>query len=415
VCEVKKSENLRYWLPERVVNTTESEDFSEFEYLWTTNRVAKNIAAFLRLNGFTVDFKTSTVSKDGGKNNQKVGRILNVLNPKLLESWKKLTNNSFSTKSSGEKRWVISANPIDIAGSSYKRKWSSCTADGHHMVRMANNSFSFIAYLCDKKDTEIKNPHCRYFIHVGMPSNKQTTTKLVHFDISGDNVPPGRNRVSLTVPDNTSKSGILTGVFFIDTKYGNCSASEFGELSDFIKECNDVALNLNGLTTMNIKITGLYVNTYTLPYKVSLSTKVAKPKTPEKTTKTIKKVDSLDSLANRVRSYRKYSNRPTYELVEYVINTGDFSNQYLNDAIFGDKDLAKYIDTNVIDSKLEQSKGNIDINKQKMVLTNDYSDIVKITEDIRICVDSYNSLLKIREDVSKAVKKATEKTKLVKA
>lgn len=404
VGEIKKSENLRYWVPDEVVPEKETEDFSEFEHLWTTNRIAKNIAAFLRLNGFTIDFKNSTVSKDGGKNNQRVGRILNVLHPKLLESWKKLTNKNFSsTKNNGKRGWVISANPIDIAGSSYRRKWTSCTCDGHHMYRIGQDRFSFIAYLCDKTDTNIKDPHCRYFIHVGVPTTKNKT-KIINFQLIGDNVPPGKTTISLKVPDTIIDSDKVVGSLFLDTKYGNCTSLEFDQLSNFVTKCNDNALNINGVQSMNIKVEGLYVNTYTLPSKISLSSSIAKTKVASKKAKAVKKIDDL---ALRVQNYRKYSNRPSYELVEYVINTSHFDNQYLNDAIFGDKELSQYVKVDVIDNKITQSKEKLESDKQKIAQCSDHREIIQIAEDIEICVNSYNHLMKIKSDITKSIDKVS--------
>lgn len=388
IAEIKKDANLRYIVPEKVEKPV---DVSTLETVWTTNRYAKNIAAFLRLNGFTVDYKTSTVSKDGGKNNQKVGRVLNALNPKLLESWKNITNEGFSTKTGKQKQWIISANPVDICGSSYKRKWSSCTSDGHHMNGMTNGKFSLIAYLCDVEDLTIKNPHCRYFIHIGIPAVKP---KTVVFKLTGDNVPPGKPSLTLKTEPTTVQT--MVGTLFMDTKYGNCSNAEYVDLVSFIDDMNDKVLDMNGVTNMAITIKGLYVNTYNPPTEVVHSSIRTEKIISKKTNKVKVKTETL---ATRAKQYNQWSNRPGYELVEYVINKSYFCNKYLTNAIILDKELCKFVSDETINISLKKVQDTIEEQKQKLIGSKNYTEITQITDAIAVDVKNYDSLIKLQEKV----------------
>ena len=60
----------------------------------------------------------------------------------------------------------------------------------------------------------------------------------------------------------------------------------------------------------------------------------------------------------------------------------------------------------MIDDKITQSKEKLESDKQKISQVSDYSDIIKITKDIEICVNSYNHLMKIKSDITKAIDKA---------
>jgi hypothetical protein len=385
IVEIKKDANLRYIIPKKEEKPV---DDSALEIMWTTNRSAKNIAAYLRLNGYTIDYKTSTVTKDGGKNNTKVGRVLNTLNPKLLENWKKITNEGFSTKKSEDKIWIISANPEDLCGSSYKRKWTSCTSDGHHMSGLGNNRFSLIAYLCDKEDTTIKNPHCRYFIHIGIP--RSTQTKNVTFKLTGDNIPPEMINLRL----NSPKEGTI-GSLFIDTKYGNCSSTEYQNLVSFVNTMNDTVLDMNGVKRMAIVVTGLYVNAYPTPKEVVRSNS-------KSVKKTVKTKANSETLAMRAKAYSKWSNRPSYELVEYIIKNNYFSNSALTDFIISDKEFSQFINDDAIGDALKRVQDVIEENKQQLIDLKDYTEIVQITDKITINVKNYDAIVKFREKIQTA-------------
>jgi len=348
VQEIVKDENLRFWIPND--NVVEIE-FESTEDIWE-KASAKNIAAFLRLNGFTINFKNRTVSKDGGKNNQRIGRVLQSADPALIKAWKKLTNTNSNPDKKSNRQWVISANPIDICNATYGRKWTSCLNDGKHLYEMEDGRFSLIAYLCDVGDTMITNPHARYLLHVGDVSSDDSTVRKV-FKFGKSNTP--RSEFTLykgKISQNT------TGILLTDTLYGNCTISEKNILHSYVKKANNEALKDVKSNVVPISVNGLYVNKcFPSTYK--------KSDTPKVTKKTGDKPDTR--MKRKFAEYRYYSVNPNYELLEYVINTNQFTNKVLTDRIFKDDNHLKILrKTTVIPTMVKNLEGEISVLKKKL-------------------------------------------------
>lgn len=351
VREILKDENLRFWIPNDVVEI----EHESTEDIWE-KASAKNIAAFLRLNGFTINFKNRTVSKDGGKNNQRIGRVLQSADPALIKAWKKLTNTNSNPDKKSNRQWVISANPIDICNATYGRKWTSCLKDGGHLYEMENGLFSLIAYLCDTGDSTIKNPHARYLLHVGDVGSDDCKVRKV-FKFGKANTPLDEFTLYKgKISQNT------TGVLLTDTLYGNCTLAEKDVLRLYIKNTNNEALKDIKSNVVSISVNGLYVNKcFPSTYK--------KYDTPKVIKKKVDKTNQPDTrMQRKFKEYRYYSVNPNYELLEYVINTNQFTNKVLTDRIFKDANHLNILrKTMVIPTMVKNLEGEISVLKKKLV------------------------------------------------
>jgi hypothetical protein len=372
VQEILKDANLRFWIPDVVVSDVVEDTFSKD--IWETT-LAKNIAAFLRLNGYTIDFKNRTVSKDGGKNNQRIGRVLQAADPKLIKAWKKLTNTDSKPNKNSNCRWVISANPVDICNATYGRKWKSCLADGHHIFEMENGSFSLIAYLCDEGDKNIADPHARYLLHVGSVKDAATNGgasnrifKFVNVDTPVD---------KFTLYKNPKE---LSAILLIDTLYGNCSGHDKQKLQKYLREANNDALKHIKSNIVPIDVSGLYVNKgFPGTYK-----KVQKVEPINSKTK-VQTVTSDIRLKNRVKRYNYWSTKPNYELLEYVINTHDLSNSQLNGRLVEDPNHVDILrKTAVIPTVITDLKEKLNTFKKKLVKTDNNGEINALSSNINV-------------------------------
>jgi len=96
----------------------------------------------------------------------KIGKILQKINPELLQKF----NNDINREASKDKNQlvVISKSPYDIGGASTDRGWDSCmnlyTGKNASYINCDVKQGTIIAYLIDVNDLNVNNPQARMFI-----------------------------------------------------------------------------------------------------------------------------------------------------------------------------------------------------------------------------------------------------------
>jgi len=137
----------------------------------------KKIENLLSKEGYDIiDYQAGYAQpKTGSKNIIKIGKLLKRLFPEQPELIKMFESDPLRAGSKMEKKQmvVISRHPIDVAGMSTDRRWTSCMSliDGcnKNKVKYDVRGGSIIAYLINADDKNIKNPISRilmkpYFI-----------------------------------------------------------------------------------------------------------------------------------------------------------------------------------------------------------------------------------------------------------
>jgi Leucine-rich repeat (LRR) protein len=124
-----------------------------------------------------VDYVTNLCKKIGtDKNFMKITKVLNKIN---FENLAILYNKEFETFGvDSEKIVVVSRHPIDIAGMSTDRGWTSCmnlaTNSHKFLIDVDIKKGSLIAYLINNDDENIKNPLARIVLKPFIDSNRKS-------------------------------------------------------------------------------------------------------------------------------------------------------------------------------------------------------------------------------------------------
>lgn len=376
---------------------TQEDINKEISDFWNTP-TNKNIIAFLRLKGFKhINYEDRTASKDG-KNFQRIGRILNEMEPELSEKWKEATNKTVATKS--KKIWVISANPSDVLRASYRRKWSSCMNDGSY-IRQAyvDGRPSLIAYLCDEDDTEITNPYGRFFLHCGyqLPN---TSRKMLSLDTENCQT------TQIQIPTKTeNKKFIDNGILIMDSLYGSASPSEQAALTRIINGANDSILEKHNLQVMRFDCyEGVYLNRGS--FSQYTKTKEPKDQKSDKPVKFVFRETSDSTLLTKCHSYRGITKKtPSYSTIEYALNHLDQLPSFspaLTKFLFD----SKYLTLDKVDEMEAINTNNIAQLKQAIVESNDPKRITKISNDLKICLERADKFSDLKKTVENKLAKA---------
>lgn len=146
----------------------------------------KNI---LRKNGFNITLKDYVENKVlHNKNVYKIGKILQKIDPEMLENFKK--DHIRNIKSENYKI-IISRHPYDIAGMSTDRSWSSCmeipfpTGSSSRCSFIKNDirALTIIAYLVRQEDTNINKPLSRILIKSAIPIKDDSDNTNIMFGV----------------------------------------------------------------------------------------------------------------------------------------------------------------------------------------------------------------------------------------
>ncbi len=144
--------------------------FGEHERLYFTLPDEKNpeqdrLQALVEaaLPDYEIDFEKGTASNDGGKNNMRLGRLLNKNGEEgLFKQWDKRCS-----QKTEKLMMVVSRRPEDIARASTGRHWTSCMNEyGDFPERIEDDisQGSIVAYLVSESDPEIMRPLSRHLI-----------------------------------------------------------------------------------------------------------------------------------------------------------------------------------------------------------------------------------------------------------
>jgi hypothetical protein len=124
------------------------------------------IIKILQNNNFKVKDYIKGIATDKYNREIKIGKILQKINPELLQKF----NNDINREASKDKNQliVISKNPYDIGGASTDRGWNSCmnlyTGKNAQYINCDIEQGTIIAYLINMNDLNINNPQARIFI-----------------------------------------------------------------------------------------------------------------------------------------------------------------------------------------------------------------------------------------------------------
>lgn len=153
---------------ERLYFTLPEEDSPEQDRLFALIEAA--------LPDYEIDFENGTASNDGGKNNMRLGRLLNKSGDEgLFQKWDQHCGHKTE-----KLMMVISRRPEDIARASTGRHWTSCMNEyGDFPERIEDDisQGSIVAYLVSESDPEIMRPLSRRLIkpyHGEVDGKKQT-------------------------------------------------------------------------------------------------------------------------------------------------------------------------------------------------------------------------------------------------
>ena len=117
-------------------------------------------------NNFKIKDYVKGIAIDKYDREIKIGKILQKINPELLQKF----NNDINREASKTKNQlvVISKNPYDIGGASTDRGWDSCmnlyTGRNAMYINCDIKQGTIVAYLIDINDSNINNPQARIFI-----------------------------------------------------------------------------------------------------------------------------------------------------------------------------------------------------------------------------------------------------------
>lgn len=345
---VLASPNLRYRINPNSDNVAQTKDT-----LWE-KPTAQNIAAFLRLNGHIIDYDNRSASNDGGKNYRKIGKILNDLNPRLLLSWKKLTNASPVT-TNNDMSWVISANPVDIVRASYKRKWTSCLSGGYFFRDIDSHKFSLIAYLCDETDVDIRSPKSRTLIHVGLGwdgSYKPTSQEFSFLET--DDTPFKKFKVQLA--KDITKSVDRVCMFFPDTIYGASYSGYTSKIRQFLHRMNVDTLTARNLSEVRVAICGLYNNS--LADFKTVKAEINGPRSVKS------KPTHQEKLHRRCLSFNRYGKVVNYVELEYLTKN-PLINPHMLRVVLGTDKKKLFISNVNIDEQLNDINSKMDTIKSR--------------------------------------------------
>jgi len=126
--------------------------------------IEKEVESTLNANGYEIESYVGNLCKKIGatKNFTKIAKILQKFAPKLVEQY---NNELINMGVANDYMIVISRHPIDIAGMSTDRGWSSCmNLDGgryNKYVQVDIKSGTIIAYLIKNDDKNIQSPISR--------------------------------------------------------------------------------------------------------------------------------------------------------------------------------------------------------------------------------------------------------------
>ncbi len=137
-------------------------------------RTSRKVSDILEERGYEINIEQRTATNDGGKNNIKIGKLLNRLGEEdLLRDWSKATG---GLQKDG--MIVLSRNPDDIARASTARRWTSCVderSEDGYAGKLASQveEGSIIAYLTTQSDPDLHSPMSRIIIKPFMNNQKQ--------------------------------------------------------------------------------------------------------------------------------------------------------------------------------------------------------------------------------------------------
>jgi hypothetical protein len=120
----------------------------------------------LQDNNFKVKDYIKGIVTDKYDRELKIGKILQKINPELLQKF----NNDINREASKDKNQlvVISKSPYDVGGASTDRGWNSCmnlyTGKNSMYINCDIKQGTIVAYLIDANDLNINNPQARIFI-----------------------------------------------------------------------------------------------------------------------------------------------------------------------------------------------------------------------------------------------------------
>lgn len=214
----KNSELTRIYLPIPALNT------SEIKIPPQLDNALNNIGFFV------VNYLTGTAKKkeDNSSREFSIGKILNKLitknkNSTMVDFYKnlkqKFDNDPVRQSYLRPKMIVISRDPLDIAGMSYDRGWTSCMrlTDGlykKYVIQDVRHG-SLIAYLTDLDDIKIDDPVARVLIKPYLnEKNKKEVIMVPEEQIYGTAPKNFRELVSNWVEENYNK-GKTDGLYCI--------------------------------------------------------------------------------------------------------------------------------------------------------------------------------------------------------
>jgi len=168
-------------------NFSRKNKFDDFKHHPPQSEISQDINKYLQNNGYDVNDYIKGTAFDKYGREVKIGKILQKLNPDLLQKF----NNDISREASKEKDQliVISKNAYDLGGASTDRGWNSCfnIEDGEHAdeIYCGIKKGALIAYLILKDDLNINSPQARLLIYPYVSKKTKDTIYIPNLHIQG--------------------------------------------------------------------------------------------------------------------------------------------------------------------------------------------------------------------------------------
>jgi hypothetical protein len=196
------------------------------------------VESFVKSQGYEIeDYLTGIASKDNGKRQIKIGKLL----AKETELKKLFDKDPQRTALKSKYIVVISRHPYDIAGMSTGRKWTSCMnlkdRQGQHFVPLDIKEGTLVAYLIKETDTNIEHPSARILIKPFINLDGSGEIALgIEKGVTYGTAPDEFDSTVIDWVNNINKSKNLNGIFVLNNKLNNDSLDS----RTYIKGIGDV-------------------------------------------------------------------------------------------------------------------------------------------------------------------------------
>jgi len=178
------------------------------------------VKSFINQAGYEIeDYLTGIASKDNGKRQIKIGKLL-AKEPELKKLFDK---DPQRTALKSKYIVVISRHPYDIAGMSTGRKWTSCMnlkdSEGQKFVPLDIKEGTLVAYLIKETDTNIEHPSARILIKPFINLDGSGEIALgVEDGVTYGSAPEEFKTTVIAWANNINKSKNLNGIFVLNNK-----------------------------------------------------------------------------------------------------------------------------------------------------------------------------------------------------